>query len=86
MRTPKNFSIKIFEIDFVKIKLIFDLLTSPEGHQFDARVKVLLAFCSVRHPRQFDMPHDHVRKKFFRPPGHPLCPKVPPLGHDTAIE
>ena len=40
--------------------MIFDLLTSPQGHQFDPRMKMLLAFCSARHPRQFDMLHDHV--------------------------
>ena len=40
--------------------IIFDLLTSPKGHQFDPIMKMLLAFCSARHPRQFDMPHDHV--------------------------
>ena len=42
------FGIKIFEIDML---MIFDLLTSPQGHQFDPRMKVLLAFCSARHPR-----------------------------------
>ena len=31
-----------------------------QGHQFDPRVKMLLAFCSARHPRRFDMLHDHV--------------------------
>ena len=34
-------------------------LTSPQGHQFDTRMKILLAFCSARHPCRFDMPHDH---------------------------
>ena len=48
---------KIFEIDML---MIFDLLTSPQGHQFDPRIKMLLAFCSARPPRRFDMPHDHV--------------------------
>ena len=52
--------------------MVFDLLTSPQGHQFDSRVKILLAFCSTHHPRQFDMPHDHVRKKIcFDPMGNP---------------
>ena len=59
--------------------MIFDLLTSPQGHQFDPRVKILLAFCSACHPPQFDMPHDHVRIFFFDPLG---TPKAPPLGHD----
>ena len=40
--------------------MIFDLLTSLQGHQFDSRMKILLAFCSASHPRPFDMPHDHV--------------------------
>ena len=40
--------------------MIFDLLTSPQGHQFDPRMKMLLAFCSARHPHRFDMLHDHV--------------------------
>ena len=77
--THKEFGIKIFEIDML---MIFDLLTLPQGHQFDPRMKMLLAFCSACHPRRFDMPHDHVRKKFFWPPRHPQCLKVPPLGHD----
>ena len=40
--------------------MIFDLLTSPQGHQFDPMMKILLAFCSAPHPRRFDIPHDHV--------------------------
>ena len=43
--------------------MIFDLLTSPQGHQFDPRMKMLLALCSARHPCRFDIPHDHVWKK-----------------------
>ena len=69
---------KIFKIELL---MIFDLLTSPQGHQFDSRMKMLLAFCCACHPRWFDMPHDHVWKKNWTP-GHPQCPKVPPLGHD----
>ena len=57
VRTHTNFGIKIFEIDML---MIFDLLTLPQGHQFDPSMKMLLAFCSARHPRQFDMLHDHV--------------------------
>ena len=50
----------------------------------NSRVKILLAFCCARHPRQFDtcMPHDNVRKTFFFIPWAPQRPKVPPLGHD----
>ena len=43
--------------------MIFDLSTSPQGHQLDPRMKILPAFCSAHHPRQFDMPHDHIGKK-----------------------
>ena len=43
--------------------MIFDLLTLPQGYQFDPRLKMLLAFCSARHPRRLDMPHDNVWKK-----------------------
>ena len=60
MRTHTKFGIKIFEIDML---MIFDLLTLPQGHQFDPRMKMLLAFCSARHPCQFDKPNDHVGKK-----------------------
>ena len=79
VRTHTKFGINIFEIDML---MIFDLLTSPQGHQFDPRIKMLLAFCSARHPRRFDMLHDHVWKKIVWPPGYPQCLKVPPLGHD----
>ena len=51
------FDLKIFEIVML---MIFDLLTPPQGHQFDPRMKMLLKFCSARHPGRFDMPHDHV--------------------------
>ena len=57
MRTLVKFGIKIFEID---ISMIFDLLTSSQGQQFDPKMKMLLAFCSARHPRRFDMLHGHV--------------------------
>ena len=57
MRTYTKFGIKIFEIDML---MIIDLLTSPQGHQFDPRMKMLLAFCSAHHPHRFDMLHDHV--------------------------
>ena len=43
--------------------MIFDLLTSPQGHQLDRRLKISLAYCSTDHPRQFDMTHNHVKKK-----------------------
>ena len=43
--------------------MIFNLLTLPQGHRFDPRMKMLLAFYSARHPHRFDVPHDHVWKK-----------------------
>ena len=61
--------------------MIFGLLTSPQGYQFDPRIKILLALYTVRHPRRFDMPHDHVWKIFFFTPSAPQRPKVWPLGH-----
>ena len=51
--------------------MIFDILTPPQGHQYDLRVKILLAFCSTHHPRQFDMPHDHVGKNYILTPAPP---------------
>ena len=59
---------------------MFDLLTSPQGHQFDHRTKILLVFCSACHPRQFNMPHDHVWKKKFGPPWAPPAPQSPTPG------
>ena len=41
MRTHTKFGIKICEIDML---MIFDLLTSPQGHQFDPRMKIYLHF------------------------------------------
>ena len=67
--------------------MIFDLLTSPQGHQFDPRMKMLYAFCSARHPRRFDMLHDHVCKnKLFDPLGTPSAPKSHPWGMTQATE
>ena len=67
---------KIFEID---ILMIFDLLTSPQGHQFDPKMKMLLEFCSARHPRRFDMSHDHIWKNKLSPSATPV-PKSPRPG------
>ena len=79
-----KFGVKIFEIDML---MIFDLLTSPQGHQFDPRMKILLAFCSALHPRGIDMPHDHVWKKIiFDPLGTPSPPKSHPWGMTQATE
>ena len=74
--THKEFGIKTLEIDML---MVFDLLTLPQGYQFDPRMKMLLAFCSARHPRRFNMPHDHVWK-FFLTPWAPQVPKSPTPG------
>ena len=65
--------------------MIFDIMASPKGHQFDPRVNILLAFCSTHicNPRQCDMPHDHVRKKVSL--WAPLAPQFPPLEHKRRI-
>ena len=65
--------------------MIFDLLTLPQGHQFDTRMKMLIAFCSARHPRRFDMPNYHVWKK-NDPLGTPSAPKSHPWGMTQATE
>ena len=83
-RTHTKFGIKIFEIDML---MIFDLLTSPKGHQFDPRMKMLLAFCSACHPRRFDMLHDHVwRKIIVWPPWYPSAQKSHPWGMTQGTE
>ena len=71
--------------------MIFDLLTSPQGHQFDHRMKILLAFRSACHSHRFDMPHDHVWKKkkktiFFTPLGTPSAPISHPWGMTKVTE
>ena len=67
--------------------MIFDLLTSPQGHQFDPSIKILLAFCSAHHPHWFDLPHYHVwKEKFFDPLGTLSAPKSDPWGMTQATE
>ena len=66
--------------------MIFDLLTSPQGHQFDPRMKILLAFWSALHPHRFDMPHDHVWKNFFLTPSASLSALSPTPGMTQATE
>ena len=65
--------------------MIFDLLIAPQGHQFDPRMKILLAFCSASHPRRFHMPHDHIFKK-NDPLGAPSALKSHPWGMTQATE
>ena len=57
--------------------MIFDLTPSSPVWRWGEN---LTTFCFARHPLQFDMPHDHVKKKKFFWPAR--RPKVPPLGHD----
>ena len=66
--------------------MIFDLLTAPQSHQFDPRMKSLLAFSSACHPRRFDMPHDHVGNFFFDPLSTPSAPKSDPWGMTQATK
>ena len=53
-------------------------MTSPQGHQFDYSVKILLVICSTYYPRQFDMSHNHVGKIIFDPQGtaEPQAPSL----------
>ena len=80
-------NIKIIEIDMVNL-MIFDLLTSPQGHQFDPRMKILLVLCSARHPLLLVIPVNlrchmtMIKNFFFWSLGHPQRPKVPHLGQD----
>ena len=70
VRTQTNFGIKTFEIDFCKYNfMMFDLLTSPQGHQVEPRENIVPAFCSSHHPRRFDMLHGHVWTKNILTPG-----------------
>ena len=83
VRTHTKFGIKIFEIDML---MIFDLLTLPQGHQFDSRMKTLLAFCFSGHPCRFDMPHDHVWRKKKCPLGTLSAQKSHTWGMTQATE
>ena len=83
VRAHTKFGIKIFEIDML---MIFDLLISPQGHHFDPRIKMLLAFCSARHSCRFDMLHELVWKKKFDPLGTPSAQKSHPWGMTPAAE
>ena len=67
-----------------KNKMIFDILTPPQGHQFDPSAKILLVFYSTYHPLQRGIPDDHVWKKinFWRP----STPKSHTLGMNQATE
>ena len=76
MRTHTNFGIKIFEIEML---MISDVLTSPQGHKFDSRMKMLLAFCSARHPRHLICYMTMFEKKSLTP-WKPPMPQSPTPG------
>ena len=44
--------------------MIFDILTSPQGHQFDQRATILLLLCSTHQFWQFDIQQDHAHEKY----------------------
>ena len=73
------FGIKIFEIDML---MIFDLLTSPQGHQFDPRMKMLLALCSAHHSVDLICHMTMFEKINYLTPWASQRPKVPTLEHD----
>ena len=56
--------------------MIFDLLASPQGHQFDPRMKMLLAFCSAYQTPYMTM---FEKKKKFDPWAPPV-PQSPTPG------
>ena len=63
--------------------MIFDLLTSPQGHQFGHRMKMLLnsallviSVDLICHMAMFEK----------RPPGNPSAPKSHPFGMTQATE
>ena len=64
-------------------------MTPPQGHQNDPRVKSLLAFCSSRHPHQFDMPDDYVQNKNLSPGHHsaltPIAEAWPRLQNEKPV-
>ena len=66
--------------------MIFDLLTSPQGHQFDPRMKILLAFCSARHPRRLICHMIMFEIFFLTPLGTPSAPKPDPWGMAQVTE
>ena len=58
--------------------IIFDLLTSSQGHPFDPRVNILLASSSSHHPGRFDMTHNHGGKDLFGLQCNPTAPSPTP--------
>ena len=62
--------------------MIFDLLTSSQGHQFDPRVKIFTCTHFVSTSPSIWYATWPCSKKFFCPPEHP---QVPSLGHDQGV-
>ena len=66
--------------------MMCDLLSSPQGHQFDPMFRILPAFYSTYHSRQFTTPQEHVRKNyFFYPLGIHSAPKYHPEHDPMAL-
>ena len=61
--------------------MIFDLLISLQGHQFDPRLKIYLHSVLLVIPVNL-ICHMTMFEIFFWPPRHPQLPKVRPLWHD----
>ena len=70
----------ILELTGSQNLMIVDLLTSPQGHQFDLRMEILLEFCSALHPRRFTM------FECFDPLGTPSASNSHPWGMTQATE
>ena len=66
--------------------MIFDLLTSPQGHQFDPRMKMSLAFVLLVIPVDLISYMTMFEKKKFDPLGTPSAPKSLPCGMTQATE
>ena len=62
--------------------MIFDLLTSPQGHQFDPRMKFYLHSVLLVIPVDLIYHMTMFEKKTIFDPLAPQRPKVPSLGHD----
>ena len=79
--THIEFGINIFEIDML---MIFDLFTSPQGHQFDPRIKCYLHSVLLIIPVDLICPPSHTQnisdEIFILLPGS--CPRSGTLGHD----
>ena len=66
--------------------MIFDLLTSPQGHQFDPRMKILLHFVLLFIPVDLICYMTMFEKKMFDPLGTPSALKSHPWGMTPVTE